>query len=911
MKVFKIIVVFILLIPIKKGFTQNINHLHENISIVRERISIDEDWRFMRYESQSDSLFYELRPSIINSNDNIVADTKPVITNQITGNQGLKKWILPSANFFIKDSLRKYIKPKGNPGANFPYVQSDFNDSNWEIVDLPHDWAIKKNFYIGNNAEVGGSMGRLPVQGVAWYRKKINIPISDSNKCVYLYIDGAMSYAIIWLNGHLVGGWPNGYNSFRMDLTPYILPGKQNQIAIRLDNPNYSSRWYTGGGIYRNVWLEKVNYVHIAQYGMHIRTDNVSNKSARAKISVNVENNTSNIKKIRIVTNVYEINNKIREAKICSFPRKEILVFPNEIKSTNFETEINNPKLWEPYSFNKPNLYKAVTTLYDGNKKIDEYSINFGIRSIRFDSKNGLYINGKHIRIQGVNQHSDLGALGTAFNKRAAQRQLEILKDMGCNAIRFSHNPPAPELLDLTDSMGFLVVDEIFDCWQKGKTPLDYHLLFNDWHEADLRAFIMRDRNHPSIIEWSFGNEVGEQYTDKDGAKIAKELCDIIKEEDNTRPVTASMNYAKPDMPFPKFTDVLSINYQGEGIRYDSAYSMLKGIHTKPLYDAFKNSFPNKMIQSSETSAALSSRGTYTFPVANNFGAPVTDSTGGNSKDMVVSDYGLYTAAFGASPDKVFNKLDLHPFVAGEFVWSGFDYIGEPTPYYEARSSYSGVIDLAGFKKDRYFLYQSRWRPELPMVHILPHWTWPDRIGKITPVHIFSSGDEAELFLNGHSLGRKKKLKNDYRLRWDNVVYEAGTLKCIAYKKGKVWAIDSVQTAGKPARIKLIADRDSILNDGKDISFITVNIIDNKGVLVPNANNYITFTISGLGELVATDNGYPADLTSFSSNKRSAFNGMAIAILRTRCGKTGNIEITASSEGIASSTIKIYANKSK
>ncbi|MGL6266551.1 MAG: beta-galactosidase GalB, partial [Chitinophagaceae bacterium] len=500
--------------------------------------------------------------------------------------------------------------------------------------------------------------------------------------------------------------------------------------------------------------------------------------------------------------------------------------------------------------------------------------------------------------------HHDLGALGAAFNLRAAERQLEILQEMGCNAIRISHNPPAPELLDLTDRMGMLVIDEIFDSWERKKTPLDFHLIFKDWYEPDTRSLIRRDRNHPSIIAWSFGNEVGEQYTGEEGAAIARELNNIVKEEDSSRPTTSSMNYAKPDMPFPANMDILSLNYQGEGIRDAPAYIHLRGIRTSPLYGAFQKQFPEKLIVSSETSSTLSTRGTYLFPVHNGISAPVSDSTGGNSIKQQVSSYELYTAQFGASPDKVFATQDKHPYVSGEFVWSGWDYLGEPTPYYTARSSYSGIIDLAGFKKDRFYLYQARWRPELPMVHILPHWTWKDRLGEITPVHIFTSGDEVELFVNGNSVGRKKKGLYEYRLRWDSVMYAPGSLKAVAYKKGKFWAEQFIQTAGNPSALKASADRYTLISDN-DLAFITISVLDAKGITVPDAANIIEFSIEGPGEIVATDNGDPADLIAFNSPKRAAYSGLALAIVRPKKGEKGAIKVKASSAGIKTDNITL------
>jgi beta-galactosidase len=877
--------------------------------LYRERININDGWKFMRYAGEPDKLIYDERPAVGNRNDNIVADTKPSEEHLATASDNvLKKWILPTANDFIKDPDKQYQRPGGNPGADFIFVQNNFNDDAWESVNLPHDWAIKAPFYQEANAIVGGGMGRLPVQGVAWYRKKLNILSSNAGKSIYLDIDGAMSYAMVWLNGNLVGGWPYGYNSFRLDLTPYVRPGGDNQLAIRLDNPANSSRWYPGAGIYRNVWLVKVNRVHVAQWGTFIRTRNVSSSSATIDLSVQVENKSTTDQSIKIVTEIYALNNKMDKTgrKITSFPNSNAIIQAGKKIKIDNSVVIKDPLLWGPSPLQTPHLYTAITRLYSGSKLIDEYKTCFGIRSIKFDPLKGVLVNGKPVRIQGVNMHHDLGALGAAFNKRAAERQLEILRDMGCNAIRMAHNPPAPELLELTDRMGFLVLDEIFDCWERGKTPLDFHLIFKDWHEADTRSFIRRDRNHPSVITWSFGNEVGEQYTAEEGAALAKQLHDIVWEEDSTRPSTSTMNYAKPDMSFPAQLDVISLNYQGEGIRDSPAYSHLKGITTSPLYPVFQKKFPGKMIVSSETSSALSTRGTYLFPVFDGNSAPVSDSTGGDSKRKYVSAYDLYTAAFGSSPDKVFTSQDKHPYVAGEFVWSGWDYLGEPTPYYSARSSYSGIIDLAGFRKDQFYLYQSRWRPDLPLAHILPHWTWPDRMGKVTPVHVFSSGDEAELFLNNKSLGRKKRALYEYRFRWDSVLYEPGELKVVTYKKGKPWATEIMRTAGEPAVLQLSADRSIIHADGEDLSFITVRVTDSKGVMVPEAANLIKFQVSGPGEIIATDNGDPSNMTAFPSHERATFNGLALVVIRSKRGIPGMIKVMASSGAlpIAEITIK-------
>lgn len=877
----------------------------------RQKISINDNWRFTKGDpADANGLLYDVRPGVTDRNDNIVADTKPTESIAVaSSDKVLKRWILPSANDFINDAAKHYQRPAGNPGGTVSFVQNNFKDNAWEQINLPHDWAIKGPFYEGDNPVVGGGMGRLPSHGVGWYRRKLNITAADKNKSIYLDIDGAMSYAMVWLNGNLVGGWPYGYNSFRLDLTPYVKPGGDNQLAIRLDNPPSSSRWYPGGGIYRNVWLTKVNPVHVAQWGTVITSRDISTSSATIDLMVHIENKSNADQNIKVVTEVYAVNDKfIKTEKVASHSGSVVTVSAGQKRKIDISASIRNPLLWGPPPSQKPNLYVALTHLYANGKPIDEYETRFGIRTLKFDAVKGLLVNGKPVKIQGVNQHHDLGALGAAFNTRAAERQLEILREMGCNAIRLAHNPPAPELLDLTDRMGFLVIDEIFDNWERKKTPLDFHLIFPDWQEPDTRAFVRRDRNHPSIIAWSFGNEVGEQYTAEQGAAIAKKLHDIVQEEDRTRPATASMNYAKPDMPFPKEMDILSLNYQGEGIRDAPAYAHLKGIRTSPLYPAFQKQFPDKLIVSSETSSALSSRGTYVFPVYKGSSAPVSDSTGGDPKNKYVSAYELYTAQFGASADKVFATQDKHPYVAGEFVWSGWDYLGEPTPYYSARSSYSGIIDLAGFRKDRFYLYQSRWRTDFKMAHILPHWTWPDRVGMITPVHVFSSGDEAELFLNNKSLGRKKKAPYEYRFRWDSVLYEPGELKVVTFKNGKQWATDRVATAGKPAKLEVKADRSLITADGKDLSFITVRVLDEKGMLVPQANNQITFAVSGPGEISATDNGDPTDLVSFHSMERKAFNGLALAVVRAKAGQPGAIKVTAKSEGVTVGQITIKAN---
>lgn len=878
----------------------------------RERISINQNWLFFKYESaaKADKLIYDVRPEVSDITENKVADAKPTEAVETAAKQEvLKAWILPSGNTFIKDPSKKHIRPEGNPGGNFPFVQNNYNDNFWEVVNLPHDWAIKGPFQEGPNPEVGGGMGRLPVNGVAWYRRKLDIPASDAGKSIFLDIDGAMSYAIVWLNGNLVGGWPYGYNSFRLDLTPYVKPGGENQLAIRIDNPNYSARWYPGAGLYRNIWLTKTSPIHVAQYGTFVTTKDISKESATVQLSVSVDNDSKTVAVIEVSTQVFALDAKGNKSgkAIGSYSTMKTKVMTAKSIKLEGSLTIKNPKLWGPPPTQTPNLYLAETTITEKGKIIDTYETRFGIRSLEFNPDKGLFVNGEHIQIRGVNQHHDLGALGAAFNIRAAERQLEILREMGCNAIRTSHNPPAPELLELTDRMGFLVVDEFFDSWERKKTPHDFHLIFPDWSEPDTRAFIRRDRNCPSVMMWSFGNEVGEQYTAEEGATIGKRLYDMIRDEDPTRPTTCAMNYAKPDMELPKVPDVIGLNYQGEGIRQSPEFEGTERIRTSPQYDAFHAKFPNKLIVSLETASAFSSRGIYLFPVSKEISAPVRDGRGGDSKICQVSSYELHAVDFGSSVDKVFGSLEQHPYVAGEFVWNGFDYIGEPTPYYEARSSYSGMIDLAGFKKDRFYLYQSHWRPDLPMVHILPHWNWPERVGQITPVHVFTSGDEAELFLNGKSLGKKKKGEYEYRLRWDDVVYEPGELKVIAYKYGKKWGVEVVKTTDKPSKLIATADRSAINSDGKDLSFITVQISDKDGQMVPRTNNPIEFSIEGPGEIVATDNGDSYNMESFASHKRDAFNGLALVIVRSKEGYSGTIIVKIKSPNLQETKVEIQS----
>ncbi len=818
------------------------------------------------------------------------------------GYQTLKPWLL-AAGAELSSNAPAPARPEGNPGAEAPYVQASFDDSGWRKLNLPHDWGVEGPF----QQALPGETGKLPWSGVAWYRKHFTVRADDQGKQFYLDVDGAMAYASVWLNGQFIGGWPYGYSSWRLDLTPHIQPGAENVLAIRLDNPPECSRWYPGGGIYRNVWLVKTAPVHVGHWGTYVTTPKVSKASATVNLQVTVDNRSGTEADVNLFTDFYELGADGQKAgRVASLRPKSVRIPAGASRTTMLSTVISNPKLW---STDNPHRYVAVTTVEEGVDVVDTYETPFGIRKIEFTADNGFLLNGERVALNGVCDHHDLGALGAAINTRALERQLELLREMGGNAIRTSHNPPAPELLELCDRMGFVVMDEAFDCWLRGKKHNDYHLLFPDWHEKDLRALVRRDRNHPCVILWSIGNEIPEQAREN-GTALAAELAGIVRSEDPTRPVTSACDHIEAGYNgFQKKLDVFGYNY-------------------KPWeYSKFRVANPDIPLFGSETASTISSRGEYFFPVS-------TNRLEGQS-DFQMSSYDLYAPKWATLPDTEFRGQDENPCVAGEFVWTGFDYLGEPTPYgsdsrtmldftdpkdreqaekelkelgrirVPSRSSYFGIIDLAGFKKDRFYLYQARWRPALRMAHILPHWTWPERVGQVTPVEVYTTGDSAELFLNGKSLGKKKRGPYDYRLRWDNVVYQPGELKVVAMKYHTYWVQEKVQTAGSAAKLLLQPDRANIKSDGQDLSYLTVTIADDAGRMVPRSKNKVSFQVSGPGEIVATDNGDPTSFEPFQAAQHSAFNGLCLAIVRAT--GPGNIIVKASSPGLAGAQVVLQA----
>ena len=782
-----------------------------------------------------------------------------------------------------------------------------FDDRSWRQLDLPHDWAIEGPFTF----DVPGETGRLPWAGIGWYRKSFQAAADLAGKRVFLEFDGAMSHPQVWLNGQLVGQRAYGYSSFQVELTAQVKAGSNNTVAVRLENPPRSSRWYPGGGIYRNVRLVTTGTVRVTRGGLFVTTPSVDAARATVKVALQVENPTTQATTAEIETRVYALGVAGADApKAIGKPLLSRLPLPAGATAAMSEQEISitAPQLWSTAT---PALYLVRCDLTVAGKKSDTAETTFGIRTAVFDAKRGFLLNGRRLDIRGVCDHHDLGALGTAINARALRRQLEILGAMGCNAIRTSHNPPAPELLELCDRMGFVVMDEAFDCWRSGKEPNDYSRDFDEWHERDLADFVRRDRNHPSVVLWSIGNEIHEAANAKTGPPLATELRDIVHREDPTRPAGIGCN--SPNSGNNGMQDVVDVF----------------GYNYKPhLYGEFLKNHPEKPLFGSETASCVSTRGVYYFPVS--------DNKGKGFFNYQVSSYDLYAPPWAFKPDIEFEGLDKNPACAGEFVWTGFDYLGEPTPFNKgsstlvnfhtdaekqayqeliakignqspARSSYFGIIDLAGFPKDRYYLYQARWRPELPMAHLLPHWTWLERTGEITPVHAYTSGDEAELFLNHKSLGRKQRGPFDYRLHWDDVKYEPGELRLVAYKNGKPWAETVQRTAGDPARLDFTTDRAELLADGRDLAFLTTRVSDAKGTLVPNAALPVVYTIDGPAEIIAVDNGDPTSFEPFQASKRNTFNGLALAIVRTRAGQGGTIRVTATTAGLPPATVTLKA----
>ncbi len=756
-----------------------------------------------------------------------------------------------------------------------------YNDSKWRVLNLPHDWSIEGKFSKDAPAGVGG--GALP-GGIGWYRKTFTIPASSRGKEVFVDFGGVYMNSEVWINGHYLGKRPYGYSSFRYELTPYLHFGDQkNVIAVRVDNSEQpNSRWYSGSGIYRNVWLVTTNKVHVDHWGTYITTPVVNKMNAYVLVQTRIRNDQKEPAKVTLITTIYDASgNEVAGAPIHkTIPADSVEEFTQNIM-------VANPHLW---STQDPYLYKAVSKVVSDSDTLDDYATPFGIRYFRFDSKKGFFLNGKHLKIKGVCDHHDLGPLGAAVNKRAIQRQFQILKGMGVNALRTSHNPPAPVLLKLADQMGILVMDEAFDCWKKGKNPYDYHLYWDKWHKRDLSDMIRRDRNHPSIIIWSIGNEIPDQW-DSTGTSIARELAGIVRSLDNTRPITSAMN--DPEAKNNSLSHSGVMDLIGHNYRVDE-------------YDDFFKYFPQGKFIATETTSALESRGEYDMPSDSlRIWPPRKGSHQKMNADFTCSAYDNCRVPWGATHEKVLKAFMKDDFVSGMFVWTGFDYLGEPTPYgWPARSSYFGIVDLAGFPKDAYYLYKSVWTDK-PVLHIFPHWNWQK--GDTVDVWAYTNCDAVELFLNGKSLGTRKMTGDKMHLMW-RVAYEPGTLKAVGRKNGKVILTREIHTAGKPAKILLSADRDTISADGRDLSFVTVKVVDSKGNLIPRADNLIRFHLSGDAFIAGVGNGNETDHEPFKADYRKAYNGMCLAILQSN-GKPGRITLKATAKGLKSATVHILATE--
>lgn len=792
---------------------------------------------------------------------------------------------IPMTNFLLTDMCHAAVREKLEFNENWKFKLGDsadytlpsFDDENWRNLNLPHDWSIEGEFEESNPAGING--GALP-GGIGWYRKTFYLDESDKVKKVYITFDGVYHNSEVYLNGELLGKRPNGYISFQYDMTPYLKYGSSvNLLAVRVDNSDQpNSRWYSGSGIYRNVWLEVVNPVHIDLWGTHVTTPQVSETNATVQIDTVINNTTLKNEQVEIETRILDPADHVINKQIGTLSiNKEST---DEISQT---MSVPSPTLWR---IENPYLYKVVSIVKMNHQIIDDYETPFGIRYFRFDVDKGFFLNGKPVKIKGVCNHHDLGALGSALNTRAKERQLEILKAMGCNSIRTSHNPPSPELLQLCDQMGIIILNESFDVWAKKKVEYDYAKDWDQWHEQDLKDHLLRDRNHPCIFMWSIGNEILEQW-DTTGGAIALELSALVKKYAPGIPVTSGLNGPWPDNHIyaSGALDLVGFNYHHE------------------LFEEFPAQFPGEKFIATETTSSLSSRGEYDMPSDEiriwpySWDKPFYDG----NPDNTCSSYDNCRVPWGSTHSETWKLIKKHDYLSGLYIWTGFDYLGEPTPYqWPSRSSYFGLVDLAGFPKDAYYFYQSEWT-ENPVLHIFPHWNWDE--GEIIDVWAYTNFDQVELFLNEESLGVKTKQDGELHLQW-SVVYTPGTIKAVGENTDGDTKEVVIHTAGEPAKIKLIADRNVINADRKDLSFVTVHVLDKDNNLVPTADNLIEFTVSGAVTLAAVDNGKQTSHESFTARHRRVYNGKCLAILKSK-ENAGTAVLTATSEGLEEDSIKI------
>ena len=777
-----------------------------------------------------------------------------------------------------------------------------YDDSAWRMLNVPHDWAIEGDF--SASAPSGNSGGALP-GGVGWYRKSFEVAAADKGKLFYIDFDGVYMNAKVWINGQLLGQRPYGYSSFRFDLTPHLKFGARNVVAVRVDNSDQpNSRWYSGCGIYRHVWLVKTEKIHVAHWGTHVVAE-----GNKVSVSVSIDNNTTSQQTV-------VVRNKIISpagVQVASASKKLSLnPSAKSIRSLS-QLKVSRPQIW---SCETPYIYKVVTTIEQNGKVVDTYETPTGFRTFKFDAEKGFSLNGKSMKINGVCQHHDLGCLGAAVNEDALYRQLRILKEMGTNAVRCSHNPPAPELLAMCDTMGLIVMDESFDMWRRRKTKNDYARFFDQWAERDLTDLVLRDRNHPSILMWSIGNEVLEQWSSADAdtlsaeqanlilnaghdastlshgtemsvnSLLCKNLCEIIRRLDNTRPITAGCNEPDPKNHLFKSgaLDIIGFNYHHQWVK-----------------DVPKN-FPGKPFIFSESVSALQTRGFYMMPSDSVYKAPIEWWLPYQDPSFQCSAYDNMHASWSSTHEETWDVVKHNDFVGGQFIWTGFDYIGEPTPYgFPARSSYFGIVDLAGFPKDSYYMYQSEWTDK-QVLHLFPHWNWLD--GQYIDLWCYyNNADEVELFINGRSQGVKaKKDDHEYHLMW-RVKFEPGEVKAVARKNGKVVAEKTIRTSGAPAQLRMTSDRIRFGNNpnGDNLAFITVEVIDKDGNLCPRADDQVFFEVEG-GRIVGVDNGNPISMERFKDTKRKAFNGKCLVVVAT---DGGDVTVRAKSYQFGGSEVMV------
>ena len=780
-----------------------------------------------------------------------------------------------------------------------------YDDSAWRMLNVPHDWAIEGDF--SASAPSGNSGGALP-GGVGWYRKSFEVAAADKGKLFYIDFDGVYMNAKVWINGQLLGQRPYGYSSFRFDLTPHLKFGARNVVAVRVDNSDQpNSRWYSGCGIYRHVWLVKTEKIHVAHWGTHVVAE-----GNKVSVSVSIDNNTTSQQTV-------VVRNKIISpvgVQVASASKKLSLnPSAKSIRSLS-QLKVSRPQIW---SCETPYIYKVVTTIEQNGKVVDTYETPTGFRTFKFDAEKGFSLNGKSMKINGVCQHHDLGCLGAAVNEDALYRQLRILKEMGTNAVRCSHNPPAPELLAMCDTMGLIVMDESFDMWRRRKTKNDYARFFDQWAERDLTDLVLRDRNHPSILMWSIGNEVLEQWSSADAdtlsaeqanlilnaghdastlshgtemsvnSLLCKNLCEIIRRLDNTRPITAGCNEPDPKNHLFKSgaLDIIGFNYHHQWVK-----------------DVPKN-FPGKPFIFSESVSALQTRGFYMMPSDSVYKAPIEWWLPYQDPSFQCSAYDNMHASWSSTHEETWDVVKHNDFVGGQFIWTGFDYIGEPTPYgFPARSSYFGIVDLAGFPKDSYYMYQSEWTDK-QVLHLFPHWNWLEG-QDIDLWCYYNNADEVELFINGRSQGVKaKKDDHEYHLMW-RVKFEPGEVKAVARKNGKVVAEKTIRTSGAPAQLRMTSDRIRFGNNpnGDNLAFITVEVIDKDGNLCPRADDQVFFEVEG-GRIVGVDNGNPISMERFKDTKRKAFNGKCLVVVATDGG-----DVTVRAKGYQLGGSEVMVKKS-